>query len=248
VEDGKPDDRLLELLALEGSEQVLDAGCGSGFHSLLIARHLPRGRVVATDVSTEMLDRLRRNAAAAGLADRVEPVLGDGQHLAQPDGSMDRAVSVAVWHHLDDPRQAGRELARVLRPGGRAVVIDLEVVPAKKTAPGEGPRPTLRRSDMRGILEDAGLTSVRVETLGRWLIGAGTRRRSRRAEGGSRCGVAPQRDFQVRHRLAGSMAAGAGRRRRVMVREQAFERSGPSGRPPCGWSRAWTPRTAWSSR
>lgn len=171
---GKPEERILALLRLEGHERVLDAGCGSGFHSLLIARHLPQGRVLAFDVSAEMLDQLRRNVAAAGLSDRVEAALGDGFALPLPDGSVDRAISAAVWHHLADPARAASELARALRPGGRVVVSDLAVAPA------QGPMPVVAGhdrpfgpDDMRRILEGAGLVNVEVERLGRWILGAG---------------------------------------------------------------------------
>lgn len=174
---GKPDDRLLELLDLDGSEQVLDAGCGSGFHTLLLAEQLPTGRVIGTDVSKEMLDRLRRNAKTRGLVDRVKPMLADNLDLDIDDGSMDRAISVAAWHHLADPQRACRELVRTLRPGGRAVVIDLVVEPSKKAVPGlAGHDRPFTPADMREIFEQAGLVDVQVETLGRWVIGAGDRK------------------------------------------------------------------------
>src|SRR5690606_29620286 len=118
---GRPEERILALLRLEGHERVLDAGCGSGFHSLLLARALPEGRVVAVDVSVEMLDGLRRNAARRRLDDRIQVLRADGLHLPLPDGSIDRALSAAVWHHLDDPQAACDELVRAVKPGGRVV-------------------------------------------------------------------------------------------------------------------------------
>lgn len=126
---GKPEERIFALLCLDGGERVLDAGCGSGFHSLLLAEKVPRGSVVSVDISPEMLDRLRRNAARRGLSGRIEVLHADGLELPLPDASVDRAMSAAVWHHLDDPARACAELARVLRTGGRAVVSDLYVRP-----------------------------------------------------------------------------------------------------------------------
>jgi SAM-dependent methyltransferase len=173
---GKPEARILELLALTGSEQVLDFGCGSGFHSLLMAEALPQGRVVALDVSPEMLEQLRRNAAARGLAERIEVLQADGLKLPLQDASMDRALSAAVWHHLDDPEQAARELARVLRPGGRAVVSDLLIEPSTKAVAGlDGHDRAFGVGDMRRILGDAGFVDVTVELVGRWILGAGAR-------------------------------------------------------------------------
>jgi SAM-dependent methyltransferase len=171
---GRPEERLLELLDLQGDEQVLDAGCGSGFHTLLVAERVPRGRVVATDISTEMLDRLRSLAASRGLSDRVDARLDDNLDLDLPDGGMDRALSVAVWHHLSDPQRACDELARTLRPGGRVVVVDLEIAPDEKAVHGlDGHDRAFGPADMERILQQSGLTDVGVQTIGRWIVGVG---------------------------------------------------------------------------
>jgi len=171
---GKPEERLMELLELTGGERVLDFGSGSGFHSLLMAEQLPRGGVVAVDVSPEMLDQLRTNAARRGLTDRIEVLQADGLALPLEDASVDRALSAAVWHHLDDPDQACRELVRALRPGGRAVVSDLRIEANTKAIQGlDGHDTAFGPDDMRRIMEQAGLTDVQVEMVGRWVLGAG---------------------------------------------------------------------------
>jgi len=174
---GRPEERLLELLQLDGDERVLDSGCGSGFHSLLLADRLPRGRVMAVDLSQEMLGRLRRNAAARGLEERVEVQCASSLDLPMADGSMDRAISAAVWHHLDDPQRACDELARVLRPGGRTVVVDLGIGgPENADVRGlKGHDTPFGIADMRRIFEQSGLVDVQVETIGRWVIGAGNK-------------------------------------------------------------------------
>ena len=81
----------------------------------MVARRLGSGRVVGVDVSTEMLGRLRRNAARQGLSARIEAIEADALALPLDDESIDRAITVATWHHLVDPRRACSELARVLR-------------------------------------------------------------------------------------------------------------------------------------
>lgn len=171
---GKPDERVIELLALTGGERVLDAGCGSGFHTLMVAERLTTGRVTAIDVSTEMLDRLRSLAAARGLTSRVDAAVGDNLALDYASDTMDRAVSVAVWHHLSDPQRACAELARTLKPGGLAVVVDLAIAPSSKAVSGlKGHDRAFGPDDMRRIMERAALVNVSVETLGRWVIGVG---------------------------------------------------------------------------
>lgn len=173
---GEPEERLLALLDLGGSERVLDAGCGSGFHSLLVAERVPDGCVVAVDVSSEMLARLRTLAAGRGLSDRIDVQLADGLALPLPDGSVDRALSAAVWHHLADPQGAARELARVLRPGGRVVVSDLAIVASQKAIAGlDGHDRGFGPADMVRILETAGFAEVQVETVGRWVLGSGVK-------------------------------------------------------------------------
>lgn len=171
---GKPEGRLLELLDLKGGEQVLDAGCGSGFHTLMMAELLPEGHIVATDVSTEMLDRLRAQAERRKLSARISPTLADNLALDMEDNRFDRAISAAVWHHLPDPQQAARELFRTLKPGGKVVVSDVEVVANKKAVAGlDGHDVAFGSEDMRRFLEGAGFAEVSVEKIGTWVIGSG---------------------------------------------------------------------------
>ena len=171
---GKPDARFLELLALRGDETVVDLGCGSGYHTLLIAERLTSGRVLAVDVSTEMLARLSKLARRRGLGDRVEPILVDGASLPIAAGSADLGVSVAVWHHMDDPAAGCRELVGTLKAGGRVVSVDLSIsagIPAVRGLKGHDRR--FGPEEMAGLLRDAGLGGIETETLGRWVIGSG---------------------------------------------------------------------------
>jgi ubiquinone/menaquinone biosynthesis C-methylase UbiE len=108
-------DRLGELRGLH----VLDFGCGHGMAAVVLAR---RGaRVTAFDLSPGYLEEARARAAANGVA--VAFAQADGERLPFADGVFDRVWGNAVLHHLDMER-AGRELFRVLRPGGRAVLCE----------------------------------------------------------------------------------------------------------------------------
>ena len=120
---------VLELAALEGSECVLDAGCGTGMMALRIAAQYPNCTVHGIDLSPKMIAVARRDAEERGLA--VDFRVGSITDLPYPDDSLDVVITNIMYHHLDlaEKRQAVTEIARVLRgpepvegkPGGRYV-------------------------------------------------------------------------------------------------------------------------------
>lgn len=108
-----------ERLGPVAGRRVLDYGCGHGMASVVLAR---RGaRVTAFDLSRGYLDEARRRAAANGVG--VAFVQADAERLPFADGSFAAVWGNAVLHHLD-LRKAGRELRRVLAPGGVAVFCE----------------------------------------------------------------------------------------------------------------------------
>lgn len=111
---------MLDLLGTGGS--CLEVGCGTG----RMLRHLAGrfGTVVGVDASPEMLSRARRDLSREQWPG-IELRLGEAEHLPLADSSMDACLAHMVLHHLGDPQLAFVEFARVLRPGGRAVVADL---------------------------------------------------------------------------------------------------------------------------
>lgn len=127
-------ERLVAALALAGGERVLDAGCGLGLALIACAKKLTTGKAVgidlwaAKDLSTNNPEATRANAAAEGVADRVEVMSGDITRLPFPDASFDVVVSMTVIHNIPSREardQALRELVRVLKPGGRIAIFDL---------------------------------------------------------------------------------------------------------------------------
>jgi SAM-dependent methyltransferase len=108
-----------ERLGPVAGRRVLDYGCGHGMASVVLAR---RGaRVTAFDLSRGYVEEARRRAAANGVA--VAFVQADAERLPFANGSFDAVWGNAVLHHLD-LRKAGRELRRVLAPGGVAVFCE----------------------------------------------------------------------------------------------------------------------------
>ena len=115
-----------QLVRLSGAgpgDRVLDVGCGTGYLTGLVAAAVaPTGTVIGIDASPPMIHYARRSRAGANCSFEV----GLAEALQTPDASMDRVVTSFLLHHLPDDLQpqAMREILRVLRPGGTALLAD----------------------------------------------------------------------------------------------------------------------------
>lgn len=117
--------RLRQALSPSPGERILEVGPGTGYYTLDVAEWIGvDGRLDMIDVQQEMLDHTLRRARERGVRNITE-TRGDATALPYPDGTFDAAYLVAVLGEIPDQDAALRELARVLRPGGRLVVGEL---------------------------------------------------------------------------------------------------------------------------
>lgn len=123
-------DKLLDGIPWQGSEVVLDVGCGNGILLLSAVKRLTSGRGIGIDIWTEgsgdnRPEAFRSNAKIEGVAERVTLQNEDARHLPYKNETFDVVFSGLTMHHMKaEVNKAMREMARVLKPGGWMAIYD----------------------------------------------------------------------------------------------------------------------------
>ena len=168
------------IASLKPGETVLDLGSGGGFDCFIAGPKVgSTGRVIGVDMTADMISKARRNLDSyrkqSGL-DNVEFRLGEIEHLPVADNSVDVVISNCVLNLSPDKPQVWREIARVLKPGGRVAVSDLALL---------RPLPESVRHDVEALIgciagavlvedtplmmRDAGLTGIVITPKGQYI-------------------------------------------------------------------------------
>lgn len=116
-------DLLLDALDLKPTDVVADIGAGTGFFTFLMAPKVPKGRVLAVDIQTEMIDYLSAGKAKRK-ATNVQPVLGTESDPKLPANTVDLAILIDAYHEFSYPREMIQRISQSLRPGGRIVLVE----------------------------------------------------------------------------------------------------------------------------
>ncbi|HED04474.1 MAG TPA: methyltransferase domain-containing protein [Candidatus Fraserbacteria bacterium] len=133
----------LEILRPQSGMTYADIGCGPGYFTLPVAERVgPKGQVYAVDLQPEMLSELAQRAEAGGLKN-IKTVRCEERRIPLPDDAVEAACLANVYHELEDTPAFLAELRRILRPGGRLILIDWKPIetpmgpPLSQRIPGE---------------------------------------------------------------------------------------------------------------
>ncbi|QJA06500.1 methyltransferase domain-containing protein [Thermosulfurimonas marina] len=149
-----PPEAVLDLLELSLGETLVDLGCGPGYFALPAAERVgPQGQVFAVDVEEEMLRALEEKLPSRGVSN-VKTVRSETYRVPLPDGVAEALLLAFVLHEVESPKRLAAEASRLLRPGGRVLVLEWQ---RKETPMGPPLSERLTEEEVLEILKDSGL-------------------------------------------------------------------------------------------
>lgn len=120
--------RAIKNIAQDCPQQILDIACGTGDFSIDIAnRTRPETTITGLDLSEGMLEVMCRKVDKAGLSARIKTMVGNSESMPFEDGSFDRVTIAFGIRNFENRETALKEILRVLKPGGRLVILELSV-------------------------------------------------------------------------------------------------------------------------
>lgn len=147
-------DAVIAALQLTPAMTVADIGAGTGYFAMRLARAVPQGRVIATDIEADMIRYMTERAAREGVKN-LDAVLTPPADPKLVEGSIDRILVVDVWHHLGDRVGYAKALGKALKAGGMVAIVDFKL-DAKHGPP---PKHRLAPEAIVADLAAAGLTA-----------------------------------------------------------------------------------------
>ncbi len=121
-EEEKPE-LLISLMGLKETDVVADLGCGSGFITRRLSPHVPKGKVLATDIQPGMIEILKKNIEKEKLTN-IEPILGTPTDPKLPKGGVDWILLVDVYHEFQDPKPMLAKMRESLSEKGKIALVE----------------------------------------------------------------------------------------------------------------------------
>ncbi len=152
----------LSTAAVQKGKIAADIGAGTGFISEgLIQAGL---QVIAVDQSEAILKEMKRKFAGI---ETIDYRVGQAQNLPIPDGTVDYAFANMYLHHVESPPEAIAEMVRILKPGGKLVITDLDEHKFDFLREEHHDRwMGFKRADIEKWFQSAGLTEIRIDSIG----------------------------------------------------------------------------------